>query len=355
MYRIGTESFASRRKRKAFTLVELLVVIAIIGILVALLLPAVQAAREAARRMQCSNNMKQLGLAMHNYHDTYKAFPCNKGGPYTSASGATIWECWSAYIPLLPYVEESARYDQIMAEKPAPWYDRSYFKGPFKNFGCPSDPNVDTPNSSIESGNGHVSYCFSYGDAIQNTSEWSKSDRGVFQGQKKWVSFAQITDGTSNTIAASELVAAGTTNGRDVKGNFALVSTLGSDYIPSPCLNTIDPNNRRQLKDPIATSEANRGPSLRGGVHTCGFQTILPPNSPSCAANTSPKGGNVVASAASMHPGGVNAVKADGSVSFISETIDTGDLNLPASTSGQSPYGVWGALGTISGGETTNM
>jgi len=97
------------KQRRAFTLVELLVVIAIIGILVALLLPAVQAAREAARRAQCSNNLKQMGLAAHNYHDTFRSFPPGAitDGPCCSAKSRVNWA-----IALLPYMEQTSLYDE---------------------------------------------------------------------------------------------------------------------------------------------------------------------------------------------------------------------------------------------------
>lgn len=108
----------STRGRPGFTLVELLVVIAIIGILVALLLPAVQAAREAARRMQCSNNLKQLSLALHNYHDTYKTFVYRSGGTCCSSVGGlqnSNRARLSGFVPLLPFYEQGPLYDRIVA------------------------------------------------------------------------------------------------------------------------------------------------------------------------------------------------------------------------------------------------
>jgi len=109
--------FAARRgtSTSAFTLVELLVVIAIIGILVALLLPAIQAAREAARRTQCINNLKQMGMANHNYHDTHKSLPYRRGGTGGCSDSSCNRERLSPFVPLMPYYEEGAMYSRIMA------------------------------------------------------------------------------------------------------------------------------------------------------------------------------------------------------------------------------------------------
>jgi len=104
------------RRRLGFTLVELLVVIAIIGILIALLLPAVQAAREAARRSQCANQLKQFGLALHNYHDTFKAFPAATGPGVKANLGATAWDNWNGWggiAPLTAFMEQNALFDRV--------------------------------------------------------------------------------------------------------------------------------------------------------------------------------------------------------------------------------------------------
>ena len=154
-------------RRRGFTLVELLVVIAIIGILVALLLPAVQAAREAARRMQCTNNLKQLGLAVHNYHDTYKRLPARAGG--TQGPTNLDNQGWlSGWIVLLPFYEQTPMYDRITAGDLAngipPWGPptgnawAAWMYRPGVPM-CPSDSRrYDDTNLRLNN------YCFSSGD-----------------------------------------------------------------------------------------------------------------------------------------------------------------------------------------------
>src|SRR5687768_12322516 len=152
-----------RRLRRAFTLIELLVVIAIIAVLIALLLPAVQQAREAARRTQCKNNLKQLGLAIHNYHDTYTRLPIQRGGTDGAAAETNNKLEMSAFVGLLPYIEQAPLFNQIsspgnktrpdtgavvgtvQAFGPSPWYryDNSHGYAPFRArlpmLLCPSD------------------------------------------------------------------------------------------------------------------------------------------------------------------------------------------------------------------------
>jgi len=192
--------------RTAFTLVELLVVIAIIGILIALLLPAVQAAREAARRSQCTNNLKQLGIALHTYHDTYNKFPC-MGNPLPNAGGYTGRNL-SGLVSLLSYLEQKPLYDRIAAGDPAngippfgPGTEASWAVWDVSptSLRCPSDPaKLDGNNQRLHN------YAFSQGDDYMNMmGNDPKNTRGIF-GWEIWYSTNNVEDGLSNTTAMSE-------------------------------------------------------------------------------------------------------------------------------------------------------
>ena len=190
--------------RRGFTLVELLVVIAIIGVLVALLLPAVQAAREASRRMKCTNHLKQFGVALHNYADTYKVFPNRRGG-----FGGLQANRISPFVQLLPYLEQKAMHDRIQAGDPAnptafppggPRGDASWavWNTPPPVFRCPSDPAAITRGNSDK---GH-NYVLCEGDQV-NFVNTSTNTRGMFT-RLACRRFAEVTDGTSNTLLMSE-------------------------------------------------------------------------------------------------------------------------------------------------------
>jgi prepilin-type processing-associated H-X9-DG protein len=363
-------------------LVELLVVIAIIGILIALLLPAVQAAREAARRSQCSNNLKQIGLALHNYHDVHKCFPFARGGTIDGpgypleGNGNTV----SGFVPLCPFMEQGPLYDRIRGGGtqtsmedgsvdtfspygPRPW--RTHFPAwttQIPTLQCPSDPNnAPDPDNSL----GRSNYKFCWGDKSHNAnnqrapysgSNENLNGRGVFAFQSS-VRTADILDGTSNTIAMSEacIVEGDAASAhQQVRGGLACgVGNLGNN--PSLCLAVIAPDGKTVLG---STYHSNRGHIwAQGQFHHNGFNTVLPPNSPNCAANCNGRDASPsIHSAQSYHPGGVNVVMADGSTHFISETIDTGIVTAPQPIGGQpSPYGVWGALGSRNGGEPGSL
>ncbi len=362
-------------RRRAFTLVELLVVIAIIGILIALLLPAVQAAREAARRSQCSNNLKQFGLALHNYHDTYKAFPPRSGG--TAGGGNTArfdgnYLRKSCFIFLLAFLEQSALADMVQAGNvvdtngntiwpggPAGWYDNANWK-PWRSqinvVICPSDTPALNPGQPAKH-----SYAFCMGDWAGGTAgdaRWNQTNsnpsRGVFEGPMKCKGFNSIKDGSSNTIGMSERIWSnnrGIQNAVNIDVREATAVNVASVLTsPGTCYAQATGNrfNGVQIKGRFGAVWAD------GQAERVGFTTILPPNAPSCVydgnVNADSTGG--VLSAASNHPGGAQALLMDGSVRFITETINTGNLALAPVIAGPSPYGIWGALGSIDGGES---
>ena len=334
---------------RAFTLVELLVVIAIIGILIALLLPAVQAAREAARRSQCTNQLKQLGLGLHNYHDAHKAFPASCGGRESTTTGR--WGTDSAFCFLLPFIELGARYDSYVTcvNGTAEW---GWVQMPaIGAFLCPSDGNSKEANRW---GEPKTNYLTCQGDQYALTYDGSTNFRGFFQGRWKYTTFGTITDGSSNTIALAETCTATDYSALNLKGNLVLLDD--GDDPPSACLSKKGPGN---------TLVGTNAPWERGNGYYCGhpnqtgFQTILPPNSPNCTAGTEfwQKG---IFGTSSNHTGGVNVCLGDGSVQFVSETINhvttgTAGLDSPSPTSGYSPFGTWGAYGTANGGESASL
>jgi prepilin-type N-terminal cleavage/methylation domain-containing protein/prepilin-type processing-associated H-X9-DG protein len=362
------ETRAARLRGRAFTLVELLVVIAIIGVLVALLLPAVQAAREAARRSQCSNNLKQFGIGLHNYHDTYNSFPPRRGGTGNSIAAGTDtvrrsgnYDRKSAFLFLLPFIEQQPMAQQMAAgnasigivpEGPAGWYTNANWpphRVQLKVIVCPSDNIL-----GLGTGVGKNSYAFSLGDTITNHNGPNVATRGVFGGSNRCKGFNHITDGSSNTIAMSERVyhtQSGFRNANldDVRTMTALEPTVNTN--PGACLAWM--TNKRYI--PSAQVKGRFGALWSDGqAERVGFVTVLPPNGPQCVNNNNnnadSNGG--VLSAASYHPGGVMGVFCDGSVRFIGDNINTGNLALAPVPTGPSPYGIWGAMGSTNGGES---
>ena len=329
-----------QNRRRGFTLIELLVVIAIIAILIALLLPAVQQAREAARRTQCRNNLKQLGLALHNYHDTHNGFVARKTGTATclvTAPFTTRDNCGrlSGVYGLLPYLDQAPLFNQIAAGSatippggPEGWAGWATWNVTLPAMQCPSDGL--TPPAA----NGH-NYLFNIGDSAINARD-STTVRGTF-GNQRCVNMRDIIDGTSNTILMSEGVRgnqAPTTN----PGACRLLTTNG--YV-NASLEVKSWRGRHQWD---------------GQAERVGFTTILPPNNVSCAAsnNTNADSTDVQLPPSSAHTGGVHCLMADGAVRFVSDNIDAGNLaaaNPSQTSSGPSPYGIWGALGSKSGNE----
>jgi prepilin-type N-terminal cleavage/methylation domain-containing protein len=382
--------------RLGFTLVELLVVIAIIGVLVGLLLPAVQAAREAASRMRCANRVKQLALGLHSYHDTHDTFPCgamNYGGNTSVRMGV--------FVALLPYVEQEPLYDAYLAKivELGPTVQHTFYSGNVNDisnhhidtFVCPSDPGSKAPlYGSYGRPN---SYRFSFGDwptqshssdGVQKTS----NPRGVFSlRHNQSRAITAIKDGTSNTIALSEGAIGynDDTGNMDVKGNIKThLTKMGkpstdpgtTTAVPSPStefdLNLCWETNKAQKKY-LVNSNIQRG--LLGRKwgdslpYTTGVMTIFSPNTgPNCRADENNYDAAIsVISASSYHPAGVQCGLADGAVRFIPSKIHNlstgtpGDYKNPSGKtslivgSGASPFGIWGALGSIDGGESITV
>ncbi len=371
-------------QQRGFTLVELLVVIAIIGILIALLLPAVQAAREAARRTQCTNNLKQITLASHMYHDSYKTLPAREAG--TCGSNGTPMDMGmndyqhnntmtlSGFVALCPYLEQKPLYDQITTGwpgpgGPAPWISYPGWLHQVPALLCPSDGGAQNVNAkNIYAGWGNTNYNFCAGDSVANLygmcqgmGPGSYDPRGLF-GMYNWHSLTDCRDGTSNTLAFSEQTACVSnsewyTNHGDFYYLPGITNTGAGAGQALQCLAAKGPNGTFINAN---TSMPDQWHHDRGAVWCygepgiCAFNTVLPPNSICCTGSGS-EGGPAFLPPDSLHPGGVNAAMADGSVRFISETINTGNLNAAEPTSGPSPYGVWGAMGTKAGGESVSV
>lgn len=316
-----------RRRTGGFTLVELLVVIAIIGILIALLLPAVQMAREAARRSQCGNNLKQIVLATHNYHDTHGAFP-------TSTSWARdglpdprdIINCWSSKFRLLPYIEQNNLYERT-----------NLLQGPYTNgwgnqynahlsvrlpiFNCPSQP------YTINGGQANFTYAINQGTSHYNpdnttpTATASYNRHNGFAAQNSQsvgssdapVTFGTMPDGSSNTAAFSEFVLdIGT---RDL--NSIVYSWAGGN-------STLEVRNSCLAQSGYSDRQEMRGRGWSWGGHLGGefYSHVMLPKEKSCHSFAGDWEADVCMAANSGHPDGVNVARADGSVTFVSKTVD---------------------------------
>jgi len=364
---------------RAFTLVELLVVVAIIGMLIALLLPAVQAAREAARRMQCTNNLRQLALAMHNHVDVHQQLPALGSHNNADDAGARHRVSWIVF--LLPFFEQGAVYNGIMATaaritdtNPASvpsggtriigniheraWHNLPAWRNAkFSGRLCPSEPLIGEDQEE-----GFLNYRVNAGDrAIRwdNPDAWRNVSRGPFAvNNHRDLGF--ITDGTSNTLLIGEVRIGGGPN--DARRQFDLAGI--STFSPAGCFAT-----RTGSPPRIAANLGSRGYSGRrwndGNFHRSAFFAIVQPNGPSCVSGgnlTADRDGNdTMITLSSAHPGGVNVALADGSARFLSETISGGDINRWAwdgprgGNSGQSDFGIIGALGSAFGGETVAL
>ena len=372
-----------RRTTRGFTLVELLVVIAIIGVLVALLLPAVQAAREAARRMQCTNNLKQIALGMHNYHDTFGVFPISAGWHNAQIFGtAGRAGAFSDKVQILPFIERQTEYNGINfgdrkntgipGQLPgiySPWHrDRSPLatSGKLPVFNCPSDPTVvdlglSNHNYSINIGTSHFGphdrtgltvspRRAAEGDLNASTNGLASVHFYHFNNQPgndgpNWwccddaaVTIASIQDGTSNTAAYSEFLRMppnipwqATNNNKIARLQLYGWAGGGSTAeMRADCLNKTDIQaiSRMQLR---GTGWA--WTFIQAGAT---YSHTMMPNEKNCWSWDGDWRAKTLMSASSAHPGGVNVAMADGSVRNFADSVNPN---------------IWWAIGTRNGDE----
>jgi prepilin-type N-terminal cleavage/methylation domain-containing protein/prepilin-type processing-associated H-X9-DG protein len=358
-----------RTERQGFTLIELLVVIAIIAVLIALLLPAVQSAREAARRAQCTNNLKQIALAMHNYHTAVGSFPVGSvPGPAYAITPAYGWATWGPLAMMLPYLEQVPLYNSCNFS----WglqggigYQVNLTQQLTKiaSFLCPSDGLVAQQGSSN-----------SYMGSIGVTTDWYcggnpvcsatslAPSTGIFARTQTY-GIQSVTDGTSNTIAFSEMLAPDTDTAYKSTGNAVAKRTRWRDaveqqggYGAAYRLTNATTNLPALMADFALcnqnyTAGTNLGSTgiygrawIMGDAGSGTFQTLIPPSSPTnlwadCCLNCNRNNSQTYQgyhNAASYHPGGANVGLADGSVRFVKSSIG---------------MQTWWALGTRAGGE----
>ncbi len=296
-------------RRAGFTLIELLVVIAIIAILIGLLVPAVQKVREAAARTQCVNNLKQIGLGTHAYHDSYKAFMAG----YKYNAGSDISEATWLYF-LLPYVEQQAVYATANL-------GQNFGSLPNANstintilpavYSCPSDSGGGSTSWSLYLkgsyvGNDGIGPMTSPANGWQTSASVTKY--GIFMLNSR-TRMADVTDGTSNTALASEII----------KTPGAADDLRGIMYYPEGPLYQHNNGPNSTTPDSLRSSACNNIPEA-----------------PCTGTYSAYNNRSLIMSARSRHPGGVNLCMADGTVRFVSNGI---------------AIGTWNALGTINGGE----
>lgn len=320
-------SFLKRAEasRTGFTLVELLVVIAIIGILIGLLLPAVQSAREASRRMQCGNNLKQIGLAMHNYESSYRRLPAGR-----TATGLSFL---TALAPHLEQANAAERIDFSVAWNHARNAEARTLA--VASFLCPSDPQSKNPvgwagtNYRANQGSGVL-----WGLAPQNPSDpnFGMPDPNGPFFLNSWLGFRDIIDGLSNTVAFSEHGQGDFSNAISSRTDtfWPQTNPLTADEAYQQC-EAIDPTDLQYQR----VSDVG-APWIQGYHSTTIYFHVSPPNKRSCMFPP----GRIATTAKSAHPVGVQVAKCDGSVAFVGNSID---------------LAIWRAMGTRAGSEIVGV
>ncbi len=340
---LSLRDLRSRRARRGFTLIELLVVIAIIAILIALLLPAVQQAREAARRSQCLNNLKQIGIAIHNHHDARGRFPYGyQSKVWADDPTGTVPAGhfrWSTLAELTPYLEQSVIYDKIdltvpmiggpdaqpTGEPPYAVFNQNapYVRLAVPTFLCPSDP-----GERVSDDWGPVNYVSCAGTGL-NGGDSADAD-GTFYLNSE-TRFRDVTDGTSNTIFFSE----------STKGTGGTAPATAAEADPATDYRSLGTGDSLSAANcGTAPFKTDRGRRWADGAFPSGlFNAFLTPNSDEfdCLRHSNP----AWKAARSRHTGGVNVLLGDGAARFVGENVNIDTWrNLAARADGETigPY-----------------
>jgi prepilin-type N-terminal cleavage/methylation domain-containing protein len=318
-----------RNQRRAFTLIELLVVIAIIAILIGLLLPAVQKVREAAARMQCSNNLKQIGIAVHAYHDAEGGFPVSRNTP--GAIGATSFSL-SIHARLLPYLEQDPVYKRIDFSGSWDGASNAVPRGTIiKTFFCPSDPRLGAQPAGWAPSSYHANEGSSHVFVPSALNESIPQKNGPFYMNTSY-RFSDITDGSSNTAGFSEKLLGDFSNA--VASEFLDGFVLAGPTGPSPATPdaAITACNAIDWTNLAYQGNSNIGaPWLFGSSSASVYSHAALPFTRMCLF---PNNGTMINPASSRHTNGINLMLMDGSVRFVQRSIS---------------MATWRALGTRNG------